>query len=91
MDWDTDWMLEEDDNKDELMHLNKNIKLPRKMPEPLQSCIDGIIRAYDEGNMGMYVTMEDCIEPEAKKMLLAKKISKEEKNMFFAMLGWYVE
>ena len=91
MDWDTDWMIEEGDDKYKLMPLNKKIKLSRKMPEPLQKYLDDIIRAYDEWNIGMYTFLEECIEPESKKMLSSHRITKKEKDLIFAMLGWYVD
>ena len=91
IEWTDYWMLDDSDDKNELMHLNKNVKLPRKMPEPLQEYIDNIFKAFDEGNMGMYTFLEDCIEPETKKMLCSRKISQQEKDLIFKMLGWYVD
>ena len=89
--WDYDWMLEPGDKKEELMKLNKNIKLDRKMPEPLQSILDNLCKAYDQGNVGMYTLFEDEIESETKIMLNSKKITKKEKELIFSMLGWYVD
>ena len=59
LDWDTDWMLKNDDNKEKLMHLNLNVKLPEKLLKSFQELIDGIIRAYNENNMVMYTIIEE--------------------------------
>ena len=86
MDWDTDWILEEGDDKRELMHLNLDVQLPGKIPERLQKLIDGIIRAYHEDNMGMYTLFEDMIDVEAKKCFHQKRL--REKTGIVYMQCW---
>lgn len=88
VDWRTDWMLDEDDDRDELMRVNKEIVLPRKMPGNLQKYIDALFRAYEERNMGMYSEMEECIESEAKILKESGKISPEEMRLVFKMMRW---
>lgn len=86
--WHDDWMLDETEDKEELMPFRRDMTLPRKMPDLLQSYIDAARRAYDEGNMGMYCEMEECVESEAKKMKESGKISREEMLLVFSMFGW---
>ena len=89
MEWHEYCMLEDGDDKQSLMHLRRDMVLPRKMPDRLQRYIDAARRAYDEGNLGMYCEMEDCVEPEAKIMKESGKITAEEMRLVFEMFGWY--
>ena len=45
MEWHEDWMLEDGDDKQSLMHLRRDMVLPRKMPDRLQRYIDAARRA----------------------------------------------